>query len=53
LKNNQNNLLKIMEKQSKQYNIDDIDPYSTITKNDYVPEYLGFDKLGPVLIICG
>lgn len=39
--------------ESKQYAIEDIDPYSTINKNDYVPNYLGFDKLGPVLIICG
>lgn len=35
------------------YDINDIDPYSTISTNDYINEYLGFDKLGPCTIICG
>jgi hypothetical protein len=35
------------------YEIEDIDPYSSVNKSDYVNNYLGFDKLGPVLIICG
>lgn len=33
--------------------VKDIDPYSTITSGDYIPNYLGIGKLGPVTIICG
>jgi septin family protein len=33
--------------------VSDIDPYSSISQSDYIPKYLGIDKLGPVTIICG
>lgn len=38
---------------SKQYSVEDVDPYGSISGSDYVPDYLGIDRLGPVTIICG
>lgn len=35
------------------FDVSDIDPYSSISSSDYVPDYLGINKLGPVTIICG
>ena len=38
---------------SKQYSVEDVDPYGAISSSDYVPDYLGIERLGPVTIICG
>lgn len=38
---------------SKQYSVEDVDPYGSISGVDYVPGYLGIERLGPVTIICG